>query len=103
MNIIDGRHLEMINDGMGFIPRESAIVDHPAVAALHREMDAEVVTAVSVQNARPGMYVATDDMDTFRKVVEYPVITGQGVFVNLSGGQIGPLPLDTAITVDISH
>lgn len=34
---IDGRNLELINDGMGFIPREHAIVDSPRVAALHRE------------------------------------------------------------------
>lgn len=36
--VSDGRYLEMINDGMGFIPREAAIIDHPSVARLHREM-----------------------------------------------------------------
>lgn len=39
MNIVDARHLEMINGGMAYIPREQAIVDHPTVAALHRKMN----------------------------------------------------------------
>lgn len=56
---------------------------------------------VKIQNITPGLYVATDDMDTFHRVIEYPVTTAQGVFVNLLGGdQIGPLPLDTLIEVD---
>jgi hypothetical protein len=33
----DARHLELINDGMGFIHREAAVMDHPVVAALWRE------------------------------------------------------------------
>ena len=56
---------------------------------------------IKVQNARPGLYVSTADMDEFYRVIQFPVITGQGVFVNLSGGeQIGPVPLDTLIEVD---
>lgn len=58
-------------------------------------------TTIKVQNARPGMYVSTPEMDTHLRVVEYPVVTGQGVFVNLLGGQIGPLPLDTPIEIDV--
>ncbi len=56
---------------------------------------------IKIQNAQPGQYVTTDDMDTFRQVIEYPITTAQGVFVNLLGGdQIGPLPLDTEIEID---
>lgn len=36
--LIDARHLELINCGFGYVPREAAILDHPAVAKLHREM-----------------------------------------------------------------
>ena len=36
--MIDGRDLEIINNGMGFIPREHAIIDSPAVAKIHRAM-----------------------------------------------------------------
>lgn len=59
---------------------------------------------VAVQNARPGMYVSTADMDAFHRVIEFPVITAAGVFVNLLGGdQIGPLPVDTLIEVDTKN
>lgn len=34
--VTDGRHLETVNQGMAYVPREGAIIDHPAVAALHR-------------------------------------------------------------------
>ena len=71
--------------------RDNEIWDH--------EFDSPHAT-VKVQNAQPGMYVSTADMDTFLRVTEYPIITGQGVFVNLLGGQIGPLPIDTLIEVD---
>lgn len=55
---------------------------------------------VKIQNARPGMYVSTPEMDTYLRVTEFPITTSQGVYVNLSGGQIGPLPLDALIEVD---
>jgi hypothetical protein len=55
---------------------------------------------VMIQNLRPGMYATADHMDTYRRVTEFPIVTGQGVFVNLLGDQIGPLPLDTWIDVD---
>lgn len=62
------------------------------------------MNTIKIQNATPGQYVATDDMDTFRRVIEYPITTGQGVFVNLLGGdQIGPLPIDTLIEVDAAE
>lgn len=41
---VDARSLDLINDGMGFLPREHAIVDHPEVAKLHREAKAVPVT-----------------------------------------------------------
>lgn len=55
---------------------------------------------IMIQNIRPGMYVTAEHMDTYRRVIEFPIATGQGVFVNLLGDQIGPLPLDTMIEVD---
>lgn len=59
---------------------------------------------IKIQNVRPGMYVSTADMDTFRRVIEFPVTTGAGVFVNLLGGdQIGPLPIDALIEVDTEY
>lgn len=60
---------------------------------------------IKVQDARPGMYVAVNNLsDPFRRVIEYPVVTGQGVFVNLLGGhQIGPLPLDAPLEVDANY
>ena len=58
------------------------------------------IDTLKIQNARPGMYVReVDSDDDFRRVTEYPVITGQGVYLNLSGAQIGHLPLDAAIEV----
>lgn len=39
--ITDGRHLELINDGMGFRLRELPMMNHPAVAAINREMQAK--------------------------------------------------------------
>jgi hypothetical protein len=36
--LIDARSAEMINDGLGYVPREAAIMDHPAVAELHRRL-----------------------------------------------------------------
>jgi hypothetical protein len=39
--LIDGRHLEMVMDGMAYLPREHAIMDHPMVAKMHREMAAK--------------------------------------------------------------
>lgn len=55
---------------------------------------------IKVQHATPGMNVSTPDLDSYYKVIEYPVITGEGVFVNLLGGhQIGPLPMDALIEV----
>lgn len=39
--IIDGRSLELINDGMGYVHSEAAITNHPQVAELHRSMTAK--------------------------------------------------------------
>jgi hypothetical protein len=55
---------------------------------------------VMIQNLRPGMYATADHLDSYHRVTEYPITTGQGVFVNLLGAQIGPLPLDAMIDVD---
>lgn len=35
--LIDGRYLDLVNGGMGFLPREHAIMDHPLVAKLWRD------------------------------------------------------------------
>ena len=67
------------------------------------EFDDPYATPVKVQLLAPGMYVSTGEMDTFLRVTEYPIITATGVFVNLSGGQIGPVPLDTLIEGNTSH
>lgn len=55
---------------------------------------------IKIQNARPGMYVALAEWDTYRRVTEFPITTGTGVYVQVLGDQIGPLPLDTLIDVD---
>lgn len=55
---------------------------------------------IKIQDARPGMYVALPEWDIYRRVTEYPITTGTGVFVQVLGDQIGPLPLDTMLDVD---
>jgi len=62
----------------------------------------EDAVQINIQNAQPGMYVTAEHLDEYRRVVGYPITTGQGVFVVLLGAQIGPLPLDAMIDVDDS-
>jgi hypothetical protein len=63
-------------------------------------MDIIATDFAKIQNLTPGQYAAC--YDEYLVVAEYPVITGQGVFVNFrNGDQLGPLPLDTMIEVPV--
>ncbi len=46
----------------------------------------------------PGAYV-NDGTGSFRRVAEYPIVTAKGVYINMIGAQLGPLPEDADVEV----
>lgn len=64
-------------------------------------MDIIDETTAKIQNVYPGVYVWHEDSESFLKVIEYPITTGQAVFVNLSGGEQISGKLDTDVTVAV--
>jgi hypothetical protein len=62
-----------------------------------------VDTAQTVAEAvYPGTYVWVAANGCFERVLEYPVVTGDGVFVNVTGGtQVGPLAVGCCVTVAV--